>query len=264
MLTVTPNMFLGFQGLYYEFRHPDEVGYYYLIDDVIYNAEDFYLSDIPIDIFLEDTVMFPTFNIDPNGSQIIAIDINFQIGLYQKQANGQFIALLDSPEVYGEEQDGENLEVKILRVPSSDGREVPLEMFYWSTSMLHNNLDNFGVRSHDRVLNFLNNERVNARPIPRNYIQQSNIIIEEPYEILKKTYKILPDHLILNGLRVDVISFREIFDMLNQGQIERYIIDPLLQPWAQEPYKIITLFNKNGMMYLVKAQYDQTTNRILP
>ena len=126
-------------------------------------------------------------------------------------------------------------------------------------------LTDHSPRNHNIVLHYLNSGRVNARYISGNYLHQQVISpIEQPYEVLRSIYSTLPDHLIINGLMVNFISFQQIADMLNQGQIERYIIDPLLQPWAQEPYKILTFFSKNGMTYLAKVKYDQVSNQILP
>jgi hypothetical protein len=73
------------------------------------------------------------------------------------------------------------------------------------------------------------------------------------YEILlRQLYHLpieTPDNLIL-------------FSQLSSIQIARYEIDPLLQPYANSPNNIITIFAKNGTTYLVKARYDQTNNRI--
>jgi hypothetical protein len=76
---------------------------------------------------------------------------------------------------------------------------------------------------------------------------------------------IVPDFLIVNGLKINFISFQEVVEMLSQNQIERYILDPVLQPWAGLPSsqnRIITMFNNNGMTYLIKAKYDRVSNQI--
>ncbi len=71
--------------------------------------------------------------------------------------------------------------------------------------------------------------------------------------------------------------------MFQDNQVERYIVDPILQPWSGKPEglqrplhsnavqlpptspnRILTLFDKNGVTYLVKAQYNQTANQIYP
>ena len=78
---------------------------------------------------------------------------------------------------------------------------------------------------------------------------------------------ILPEFLIVAGVRANFIPFDQITNMLQRNQIERYIIDPVLQPWAGPPgapNKIITMFGRNGLTYLVKARYDQQTNQIFP
>ena len=94
-----------------------------------------------------------------------------------------------------------------------------------------------------------------------------NTLSHESYETLtKQLYGIpvqLPEFLIINGLRTNFISFPEVPNL----QIERFIIDPLLQPWAGPPgtsNRIITLFGRNGLTYLVKARLDPATNQIFP
>lgn len=92
-------------------------------------------------------------------------------------------------------------------------------------------------------------------------------LTQQSYETLvKQIYGLpvtLPESLIVNGLRLEFIPFSQ----LNTIQIERYIIEPLLQPWAGPPStqnRIITIFDRNGMTYLVKALYDQASGRIFP
>ena len=93
----------------------------------------------------------------------------------------------------------------------------------------------------------------------------------ESYEtLLKQLYNIpviQPTFLILNGLRVYFISFQEVSEMLSQNKVSKYIIEPILQPWAGPPLtqnRILTIFGTNGMTYLVKALYDQASNQIFP
>ena len=88
--------------------------------------------------------------------------------------------------------------------------------------------------------------------------------------LIKQLYGIpveLPEYLIINNLRSDFILFQQAQDMLSQNKIERMIVDPLLQPWAGSPsseYRILTFFGKDGLVYLVKAKYNSTTNKISP
>lgn len=68
--------------------------------------------------------------------------------------------------------------------------------------------------------------------------------------------------IIINGLQVNFIPFEEMAQMLSQNKIERYIIDPTLQYLTTPPNSVLTMFGKNGLTYLVKAQYDQRNNQI--
>lgn len=118
----------------------------------------------------------------------------------------------------------------------------------------------------DRVRTFLQETR-NSESNLASLNQPEKQLHELSYETLtKQLYGLpvtIPEFLILNGLKVNFIPFSDI----NTIQIERYIIEPLLQPWAGPPStqnRILTIFGKNGMTYLVKAKYDQTSNQIYP
>ena len=107
--------------------------------------------------------------------------------------------------------------------------------------------------------------------IPSQSLFQPSQIISDSYEtLLRQLYGLvinLPQYLNVNGLNVGFISFQDVINLLQTGQTERWIIDPMLQPWAghpNSPNKIITLFGNNGMTYLVKARYDAITNQIFP
>ena len=101
----------------------------------------------------------------------------------------------------------------------------------------------------------------------RSTLESTDQLTQLSYETLvKQLYGLpvtLPDSLIVNDLRLEFIPFSQ----LSTIQIERYIIEPLLQPWAGPPStqnRILTIFGKNGMTYLVKALYNASTNRIFP
>ena len=80
----------------------------------------------------------------------------------------------------------------------------------------------------------------------------------------------LPEFLILNDLKVNFIPFEEAAKMVSQNKVSRFILEPMLQPWAgppgnlslETPNRIITVLGTNGMTYLVKAKYDQASNQI--
>ena len=98
-----------------------------------------------------------------------------------------------------------------------------------------------------------------------------NPLFKQSYEtLLKQLYDLpveVPEYLIVNGLRVSFIPFQQISQMLSQNQIERYILDPMLQPWVgppNSPNRIVTMFGKNGITYLIKARYDPQSNQIYP
>ena len=120
--------------------------------------------------------------------------------------------------------------------------------------------------SEGRLVERTSNLQVENTPTESN---QEDELQKQSYETLvKQLYNLpdtntLPEFLIINGLRVSFISFEEITQMLNQNQIERYIIESLLQPWAGNlGNRILTMYAKNGMTYLVKARFDPINNSI--
>jgi hypothetical protein len=109
-------------------------------------------------------------------------------------------------------------------------------------------------------------------------IESHEKLVRSSYEmLLKQIYNLpvsVPDDLIINNSRVPFIPFQTAIQRIQQNEIEHYIIDPLIQPWAGIPpasgappgtqNKIITLFGKNNLSYLVKVRYDSETNQIYP
>lgn len=72
----------------------------------------------------------------------------------------------------------------------------------------------------------------------------------------------IPEYLVMNGIRIPFISFDQAATLLSTEQIIRWILNPLFQPYAgspSSPNRIITLHNKNGHMYVVKARYQNGT-----
>ena len=100
-------------------------------------------------------------------------------------------------------------------------------------------------------------------PLQRAIFEEETIIennISASYEVLLKQLYNLPITLPDN-----FVSFEQISQMLSSGQIKRFILDPELQPYAgnpSSPNRILTMFDNNGMTYLVRSRYDQTTNQI--
>jgi len=96
---------------------------------------------------------------------------------------------------------------------------------------------------------------------PGSIVSKYEYVPEEPIDY--RTMTNLPESLILNGLRVNFVPFEEITQMLQNRQIARYDIDPLLQSIGSLN-KIFTMYGTNGMIYLTKGQYDQVSNKIYP
>jgi hypothetical protein len=121
-------------------------------------------------------------------------------------------------------------------------------------------------------------DRRQQSPINGNIIPSESVSADEisklrefhlSYEtLIKQLYSIpvqLPEYLIINALRANFVPFQQIAQMLSQNQIENFYLDPLLQPWAGPPNsinRILTMFGRNGITYLVKARYNHETNQV--
>lgn len=60
------------------------------------------------------------------------------------------------------------------------------------------------------------------------------------------------------------VTFEQIAQLVSQNQIEQYMVDPLLQCLVAPPNKILTIVDRGGNTYLVRARYDRETNQIYP
>ena len=148
---------------------------------------------------------------------------------------------------------------------TSDGNELRiLDSYSDSTSPLDQPIRKI---AHLQIPQSYNSSRI----IPRNNAPDFNNNLIEPLVLelrtTNPTYNEIfanTNSIIMNGLRVNFISFEEISNMLIQNKIERYIIDPSLQYLTTNPNVILTMFGRNGLTYLVKARYDQVSNQIFP
>jgi len=105
-------------------------------------------------------------------------------------------------------------------------------------------------------------------PVERPSLQEN---LKESYEtLLKQLYGLpvkLPSHLIVGSIQAEIIPFKQATQMLSRGQIAKFLVDPMLQPWAgppSSPNRILSFYGTNGLIYLTKGKYNSTTNQIFP
>jgi hypothetical protein len=109
----------------------------------------------------------------------------------------------------------------------------------------------------------LSKNEIELRKIPNYLLSIPPNLMRESYETLLSQFYNLPIN--QSYLPMNFISFQDAQELLKQKQIDRYVLDPLLQLWTGSPNtsnRIITLHTKNGVNYLVKAQFDPITNKI--
>lgn len=100
-------------------------------------------------------------------------------------------------------------------------------------------------------------------------IIQEDPLLKQSFDVLmKQVYNLpveIPPFLVVDGSPIHFIDLNMARQLLDSGQIERYIFDPMLQPWAGHPFlsnRILTLFDKNGNSCLVRASYNPETRQL--
>lgn len=98
---------------------------------------------------------------------------------------------------------------------------------------------------------------------------ESNLEIEHILMLPYSKYSIdpvtgLPKYILIHGLRVGFLEFKEFKKMLQNKKIYRFIIDDHIQQWSKSPNTLITVFGINGITYLLNANYDREKNMIYP
>lgn len=113
-----------------------------------------------------------------------------------------------------------------------------------------------------------------VRPEPHQLIETSSMNtdirnLKNSYEtLISQLYSIpvdLPETLFVGFVPAKVISFEQGIQKLTNGEIERFLIDPMLQPWAgppSSPNRIFSFYSRDGLIYLVKGRYDAINNQI--
>ena len=74
------------------------------------------------------------------------------------------------------------------------------------------------------------------------------------------TWYIAP--IIMKSIDSYFISLDQINELLQNNQIESFLIDSVLQGYTNSPNTILTFFARNGKVYLVEAQYNIQTNEM--
>jgi hypothetical protein len=220
-----------------------------------YNLELFDSINMPEDFQVDNLY------IDPNGSQILVLETSQALIYYQQLSNGEFIDI--SPQQL-ELNNAHYESIHILEVMLPEGEEIngvfqrlPLRIIDNDTiTRFKQYFRPLSDDNYSQMLAILNN----AEPIIEKSLEQ--LSYETYIKGISGVPIILPEYLIINGLKVNFIPF----DQIRNIQIDRYTIDPILQPWGSVPYgaenKILTIFGKNGITYMVKARYDPVSNHI--
>lgn len=105
--------------------------------------------------------------------------------------------------------------------------------------------------------------------VPEPEIQEHDPFLKQTLEnLIRQIYGLpveTPEVVIMNNFRKRFITYPEAIENLQRCQILKYLIEPLLQSYVSPNgrTRVISLFDKNGAIYLVKAIPDLTNNQIL-
>lgn len=145
----------------YEYSDVGIAGYAYIINNVVYDAGDLHQAEMDNEPFTVEEVLeefdeVSPFDIDTRGSEILAIQFEYETMLYQKLPNGRFVELLPRKEYeYGEIND-----IEILQVPLPNGRDFGGFFQRVRLTRLEPNIRNLIFRQQtsnlDEILDFLN------------------------------------------------------------------------------------------------------------
>lgn len=99
-------------------------------------------------------------------------------------------------------------------------------------------------------------------------LTQTRSFVQSSYEILlSRLYNLpieIPRQLIINSVFVPFISFQDAYNKIMNNEIIKWIIDPILQSWANDDNIILSLYDKDGVVSLVKVKYNPNTKQISP
>ena len=88
---------------------------------------------------------------------------------------------------------------------------------------------------------------------------------------LRREYKMYPvanvERLPLGNQNIPVIKFNDFQEMLARGEVSKFEMNPLFQPFAGSPRtanRMYTVHTTNGGVYIVAASYDPASNKFGP
>ena len=230
-ITIAPNSWPGFSGLYYLDTFFD-----YIINDHAYDGYNLVQRSAAVDIdeILTDWDLVPPFNVDTHGSQILVLNMGDIYMFYQQQYNGQFVELIPRQ---SNVEISSRINSNILKIPLPNGQlvletfafqELPLrEIDELLMERIENEVDGIIPNNFDQILALLNapelpeSARLSETLSQSRYIQPAqvtqvneNTLMRESYEtLIKQLYGLpvdLPQYLIINGSRVNFVPFEKI------------------------------------------------------
>lgn len=209
----------------YVLHHEDGSAYYYSLNGNYYIAS-MLLKMHDFEENIDELERVDPFNIDPNGSKILVVDIDGQGEfLFQRLSNLVFVELAphDSPRT------GRGIisDIEELNVPSSQPTT-----------------------------------RTNLTALPLSEVGDAVYLLGgQGIEISKDELLDELNSITISGVKARIIPFNS----LRQIGIVDYVVDPGLQEMSgHSDYSIITIKGGDNRIYLVKARYDPVTRQIFP
>lgn len=105
---------------------------------------------------------------------------------------------------------------------------------------------------------------------PDNLTNQVEFLTKVVETLLRRQYELYngltcPEKLPTEGKEVEVVPFSQIQELIKAGKIKEFRLDPMLQPFAgsnRGKNRMLTFVDNDDHFYLVRANYDQTNNKI--
>ena len=151
MITIAPNSWPGFGGLY----HSPGEEFSYIINNRVYNINLERYNDDEINNIVTNWNLVPSFEVDPQGSDILIIESYNKYMLYQKRSNGLFVELIPRMD----SEPFARSEVSLIKIPFPNGWEtdnifmtIELEQI---DDTIFNRLNNISG-TYDEILSLLN------------------------------------------------------------------------------------------------------------
>lgn len=127
-----------------------------------------------------------------------------------------------------------------------------------------------GLGSHQPLRQQVMSSSARRLDFPETTPEEPSLHRQSVETLMRQLYGLpvtLPQELTVNQLQTPFVTFDRAVELIQSGRVQRFTLDPLLQPWAgppTSPNRIVTLILNDGTTVLVRAHYNPINNNIMP